>query len=214
MFNQELRLKGLLRKLCAKKQQYLRSGLKLQALASDLGFMSWSCWVTLGKWQMLSGSVLSLCEWGQNPPPGACDENGRIHIKLSAPCLAYSNQTIKITIMSIMQLYGSSHFWSVQSLIRVWLFVNPWTTAHQTSLSITNSRSLLKLMSFESVMSSNYLILYRLLLLLPSIFSSFYLASQQSPGIWCDSPRPWSIRSNNRYIFLDSIVYHLTGGRV
>ena len=59
---------------------------------------------------------------------------------------------------------------SVQSLSRVQLFVTPWTTAHQASLSITNSRSLLKLMSIESVMPSNRLIICGSLLLLPSIF--------------------------------------------
>ena len=48
-------------------------------------------------------------------------------------------------------------FSSVQSLRCVWLFVTPWTAAHQASLSITNSRSLLKLMSIESVMPSNHL---------------------------------------------------------
>ena len=53
---------------------------------------------------------------------------------------------------------------SVQSLSRVWLFVTPWTAAYQASLSITNSQSLLKLMSIESVMPSSYLILCRPLL--------------------------------------------------
>ena len=61
---------------------------------------------------------------------------------------------------------------SVQSLSHVWLFVTPWTTAHQASLSITNSQSLPKLMSIESVMLSNHLILCCPLLLLPSIFPS------------------------------------------
>ena len=59
---------------------------------------------------------------------------------------------------------------SVQSLSRVQLFATPCTAAHQASLSITNSWSLLKLMSIELVMSSNHLILCHLLLLLPSIF--------------------------------------------
>ena len=53
----------------------------------------------------------------------------------------------------------SVQFSSVQSLSRVWLFVSPWTAAHQASLSITNSWSSLKLMSIESVMPSNHLIL-------------------------------------------------------
>ena len=63
-------------------------------------------------------------------------------------------------------------FSSVPSLSRVWLFANPWTAARQASLSVTNSQSLLKLMSIELVMPSNHLILCCLLLLLPSIFPS------------------------------------------
>ena len=61
-------------------------------------------------------------------------------------------------------------FSSVQSLSRVWLFVTTWTAAHQASLSIKNSQSLLKLMSIESVMPSNHLIHCCPLLLPPSIF--------------------------------------------
>ena len=61
---------------------------------------------------------------------------------------------------------------SVQLLSCVWLFATPWTAAHQASLSITNSRSLLKLMSIESVIPSNHLMLCRPLLLLASIFPS------------------------------------------
>ena len=63
-------------------------------------------------------------------------------------------------------------FSSVQLLSRVRLFATPWTAARQASLSITNSQSLLKLMSLESVMPSSHLILCRPLLLLPSIFPS------------------------------------------
>ena len=68
--------------------------------------------------------------------------------------------------------HSAVKFSSVQSLSRVPLFVTPWITAHQASLSITNSQSFLKLMSIELVMSSNHLILYCPLLLLPSIFPS------------------------------------------
>ena len=57
----------------------------------------------------------------------------------------------------------------------------PWTSARQASLSITNSRSLLKLMSMESVMPSNHLILWHPLLLPPSIFSSIRVFSNESP---------------------------------
>ena len=71
-------------------------------------------------------------------------------------------------------------FRSVQSLSRVWLFANPWTTACEASLSISNSWSLPKLMSIESVMPSSHLILYHPLLLLPSIFRSIRVFSSES----------------------------------
>ena len=66
---------------------------------------------------------------------------------------------------------------SVQSLNCVWLFATPWTAACQVFLSIINSRSLLKLMSIESVMPSSHLILCRPLLLLPSVFPSIRVFS-------------------------------------
>ena len=69
---------------------------------------------------------------------------------------------------------------SVQSLSRVWLFVTPWTAAHQASLCITNSQSLLKLMSIQLVMPSNHLILCCPLLLPPSIFPSTRVFSNES----------------------------------
>ena len=69
---------------------------------------------------------------------------------------------------------------SVQSLSHVWLFVTPWTAAHQASVSIANSQSLLKLMSIESVMPSNHLILCWPLFLLPSTFLSIRGFSNQS----------------------------------
>ena len=83
------------------------------------------------------------------------------------------------------------NFSSVQLLSHVWLSVTPWTVAHQASLSITNSWSLLKLMSIESVMPSNHLILCHPLLLLPSIFpasgsfpmSQFFTSGGQSIGV-------------------------------
>ena len=71
-------------------------------------------------------------------------------------------------------------FSSVQSLSSVQLFVTPWTAAHHASLSITNSQSLLKLMSIESVIPSNHLILCCPLLLLPSIFPSLRVFLNES----------------------------------
>ena len=74
-----------------------------------------------------------------------------------------------------------STFSSVQSLSRVWLFATPWIAARQASLSITNSRSLLKLMPIESVMPSSHLILCRPLLLLPPIPPNIRVFSNESP---------------------------------
>ena len=82
-------------------------------------------------------------------------------------------------------------FHSVQSLSRVRLFVTPWTAARQASLSITNSRGLLKLMSIESVMPSNHLILYCPLLLLPSIFPSIKVFPNE-PALHIRWPKYWS----------------------
>ena len=89
--------------------------------------------------------------------------------------------------------YSSFHkeFSSVQSFSRVQLFATPWTAAHQASLSIKNSWSLLKLTSIQSVMPSNHLILCQLLLLPPSIFpivrsfqmSQFFTSDGQSIGV-------------------------------
>ena len=82
-------------------------------------------------------------------------------------------------------------FSSVQSLSCVWLFATPWTAAHQASLSITNSRSLLKLRSIALVRPSNHLIICRPLLLRPSIFSSIRVFSSESVLLirW---PKSWS----------------------
>ena len=77
----------------------------------------------------------------------------------------------------------------------VWLFATPWTTAHQASLSITNSQSLPKLMSIESVMPSNYLILCHPLFLLPSIFPSIRVFSNKS-ALRIRWPKHWSFSLN------------------
>ena len=90
----------------------------------------------------------------------------------------------------------------VQLISRFWLFVNPWTIAHQASLSFTISQTLLKLMSIESVMPSNHLILCHPLLLLPLIFLSIRVFSKESalrirwPKYWSFS---FSISPSNGY---------------
>ena len=86
-------------------------------------------------------------------------------------------------------------FSSVQPLSHVRLFVTPWTAARQASLSITNSRSPPKPMSIKSVMPSNHLILSRPLLLLPSIFPSIRIFSNES-ALHIRWPKYWSCSFN------------------
>ena len=97
---------------------------------------------------------------------------------------------------------------SVQSLSCVRLFATPWTAARQASLSVTNSRSLLKLMSIDSVMPSNHLILCHPLLLLPSIFPSIRVFSSESV-IHIRWPKYWnfSISPSNEYSRLISFRF-------
>ena len=86
-------------------------------------------------------------------------------------------------------------FSSVQSLSRVWLFATPWTGARQASLSITNSRSLPKLMSIELLMPSNHNILCHPLLLLPSNFPNIRVFSNES-ALRIRWPKYWSFSFN------------------
>ena len=92
----------------------------------------------------------------------------------------YKPSTIDCYNSALLLNYGHHIFSSVQSLSRVRLFVTPWTATHQASLSITNSCSLAKLMSIESMMPSNLLILCHPLLFLPSIFPSITVLSNES----------------------------------
>ena len=113
-----------------------------------------------------------------------------------------SDSVLCIHIVTLFEILYPYQFSSVQSLGHVWLFVIPWTAAHQASLSITNSQSLLKLMSIESVMPSNYLILCHPLLLLPWVFPNIRVFSTESVlRIWW--PKYWSfsfsISPSNEY---------------
>ena len=96
-----------------------------------------------------------------------------------------------------------------QSPIRAWLFVTPWTAACQASLSFTISQSLPKLMSIESVMPSNHLILCHPLLLLPSIFPSIMVFSNES-ALRIRWPKHWSfsVSPSNEYSGLISFRIH------
>ena len=84
---------------------------------------------------------------------------------------------------------------SVQSLSCIRLFATPWTAALQAFLSITNSQSLLKLMSIDSVILSNHLILCRPLILPPSIFPSIRVFSNES-ALHIRWPKYWSLSLN------------------
>ena len=122
----------------------------------------------------------------------------RITIVFSANIVSYFVTSILLWdfffLFSIMYIKKPSKVtWlsSVQLLSPVQLFVTPWTAACQASLSITNSRSLPKLMSIESVMPSSHLILCCPLLLLPSIFPSIRVFSNES--VLCIRwPKYWS----------------------
>ena len=126
----------------------------------------WSWWVLQGKCHNFSGS-----RWVHSP----LFQGGLVSVtwshlhQPSHPCFETSS--------------------SVQSLSHVCIFATPWTAAHQASLSITNSQSLFKLMSIESVMPSNHLILCYLLLLPPSIFPSIRVFSSEKP------PESWPMRT-------------------
>ena len=110
-------------------------------------------------------------------------------------CFSNNNNEPLYTVLNIFKAEEVSQFSSVQSLSCVWLFVVPWIAARQASLSITNSWSLFKLMSIESVMPSSHLILCHPLLLLPSIFPSSRVFSNES--VLCIRwPKYWSFSFN------------------
>ena len=101
-------------------------------------------------------------------------------------CFTFLNFNAKIPLISLTQIISS-----IQLLSRVQLFVTPWTAAFQASLSITNCWSLPKPMSIESMMPSNHLILCHPLLLLPSIFPSIRVFSNES-ALRIRLPKYWS----------------------
>ena len=96
---------------------------------------------------------------------------------------------------TFIHLYRGNSFSSVQSLSRVQLFATPWTAVHQASLSITNSRSSLRLTAIESLMPSNHLILCFPLLLTSSVFPSIRVFSNES-ALCIRWPKYWSFSFN------------------
>ena len=147
-------------------------------------------------------SILDSWEWKKSllvSIPGHRHHEGLLELRATylpeslVVCFYFENLNIDFDIYQ---------FSSVQLLSRVRLFVTPWTAALQASLSITNSQSLLKLMSIKSVMPSNHLILCRPLLLPPSVFPSIRIFSSESvlhirlPKYWSFS---FSISPSNEY---------------
>ena len=131
--------------------------------------------------------------------------------RLSIPGLIFLALTSSLTFITFLHwgipLDIPIQFSSVQSLSCVQLFEIPWTAAHQASLSITSSPTLLKLMSIESVMPTNYLILCCPLLLLPSVFLILKVFSSEST-LRIRQPKYWSFSfstsPSNEYLGLTS----------
>ena len=135
----------------------------------------WTCTTCTGRW--------SPTHWPTREVPG---------VVFIQPALCSRHHTQGFVTFS---KWTSVQFSSVQSLSHVWLFATPWTAEHQTSLSICNSQSLPKLMSIESVMPSNHLILCHPLLLLPSIYPSIRIFSNES-ALHIRWPKYWSFSFN------------------
>ena len=123
----------------------------------------------------------------------------QVEILYKLPSLVHYSSTIPLSLIVISKVVVQFSCSVVSD------FATPWTAAHQASLSITNSQSLLKLMSIESVMPSNHLILCHPLLFLPSIFLSIRVFSNES--VLCITwPEYWSfsISPSNEYSWLIS----------
>ena len=110
-------------------------------------------------------------------------------------CLFCQNSGWESCQFKIMEIGNKRSFSSVQSLSRVRMFATPWSAARQTSLSITNSRSSLRLTSIESVMPSSHLILGHPLLLLPPIPPSIRVFSYE-PTLYTRCSKYWSFTPN------------------
>ena len=114
-----------------------------------------------------------------------------VNVMLEGKVCIYLFETLLSKHYSCITNVSKTTFSSVQLLSYVRLFATPWTAAHQALLSITNSRSLLKLMPIESVMPSNHLVLCRPLFLPPSIFPSIRVFSNESV-LHVSWPKYWS----------------------
>ena len=134
-------------------------------------------------------SVLWPC-WAPQCPPDAPYTWHHVPTCVFTPFSCCFGASMSVCFFSMVQFFSS-----VQLLSHVRLFATPWTEARQASLSITNSQSLLKLMSIESVMPSNHLILSHPCLLLSSIFPSIRVFSNES-ALRMKWPKYWSFSFN------------------
>ena len=146
-------------------------------------------WCVLHHVRLSSTSVHGILQAGilqglPFPPPGDLPNPGIRPMSLASPALQADSLSLEPTGKpSVSQ--------SVQLLSRVWLFATPWIAAHQASVSITNSRSLLRLLSIVSVMPSSHLILCCPLLLLPPTPPSIRVFSNEST-LCMRCPKYWS----------------------
>ena len=138
--------------------------------------------------------TLRTADWEWGPVPM---EHGEPHVFTWQGVISNLRANLQLgqgkesRIHLVLGCLGTKLTHSVQSLSHVQLFATPWTAARQVSLSITNSQSLLKVMSIESVMPSNHLILCHPLLLLPSIFLSIRVFSNES-ALHVRWPKYWN----------------------
>ena len=159
------------------------------------------------KWKLLDLGALVMAHLGDVKPQclrWACLQKIQHSLPcfLTTPCLrsqgwweTRETENRLFTLWHWAPWHVLVQFSSVQSLSRVQLFVIPWITARQASLSITNSQSLLKLMSIQSVMPSSHLILCRPFLLLPPIPPSIRVFSNES-SLRVRWPKYWSFSFN------------------
>ena len=150
-----------------------------------VNYVLWETFLDFG-WQDISGesfTINPLCS-PFSPSPRTANTIFLILAPDIATCISKSQAAAFIhggkCVRHGFEKEYEAYLLSVQSLSRVWLFATPWTAARQASLSITNSWSLLKLMSIESVMPSSHLIFCCPLLLLPPIPPSIRVFSNES----------------------------------
>ena len=145
-------------------------------LVPSLNILSVSSWIPASWFHFHSPCWTHMNNPFTPPSPGAEEGSWENQLRRQGACWKWLSGDLEESKTNWSTTFLITHFESpfssVQSLSHVQLFVTPWTAACWASLYITNSQSLLKLMSIESVMPSNHLILCRPLLLLPSILSS------------------------------------------